>query len=60
MTNICVRICNCNNVYVRQYSGFARWVLDLDYDLIFGQPKWVFDHPIRFMVSDIRVKCDTC
>jgi hypothetical protein len=57
MTNICVRICNCNNRYVRQYSGFARWVENLDFDLIFGAPTWQFDHPIRYMVSDIRNPC---
>ena len=57
-TNICVRICNCNYYYVRQYSGFARWVANLDFDLIFGAPVWQFDHPIRYMVSDYNVKCD--
>lgn len=56
-TNICVRICNCSNFYVRQYSGFARWVQNLDYDLIFGGVSWQFDHPIRFMVSDYNIKC---
>ena len=57
-TNICVRICNCDNYYVRQYSGFARWVQNLDYDLIFGAPSWQFDHPIRYMVSDYNVRCE--
>jgi hypothetical protein len=57
LTNICVRICNCNNRYVRQYSGFARWVANLDFDLIFGAPVWQFDHPIRYMVSDFNVGC---
>ena len=57
-TNICVRICNCDNYYVRQYSGFARWVANLDYDLIFGAPVWQFDHPIRYMVSDYRQRCN--
>ena len=56
-TNICVRICNCNNLYVRQYSGFARWAANLDYDWIFGAPTWQFDHPIRYMVSDYNVPC---
>lgn len=56
-TNICVRICNCNYDYVRQYSGFARWVANLDFDLIFGAPVWLFDHPIRFMVSDYEDEC---
>ena len=57
-TNICARVCNCNNYYVRQYSGFARWVANLDYDLIFGAPRWQFDHPIRYMVSDPNDRCD--
>jgi hypothetical protein len=57
-TNICARICNCNNYYVRQYSGFARWTANLDYDLIFGGRRWQFDHPIRYMVSDPKDKCD--
>jgi hypothetical protein len=58
VTEIEVRICNCNNRYVRQYSGFARWVANLDYDLIFGAPTWQFDHPIRYMVSDINIPCE--
>lgn len=57
-TNICCRICNCNNYYVRQYSGFARWIADLDYDLIFGSPGLTFDQPIRFMVSDYKERCN--
>jgi hypothetical protein len=55
--NICCRICNCEYYYVRQYSGFARWIANLDFDMIFGAPVWVFDHPIRFMVSDPKEKC---
>jgi hypothetical protein len=57
-TNICVRICNCDDYYVRQYSGFARWVANLDFDFIFGAPVWQFDHPIRYMVSDYRQRCE--
>lgn len=55
--NICARICNCDNRYVRQYSAFARWVENLDYDLIFGAPAWQFDHSIRFMAADYNVLC---
>jgi len=59
--NICCRICNCEQYYVRQYSGFARWIEDLDYDLIFGAgSRPTFDHPIRFMVSDYQDRCTTC
>jgi hypothetical protein len=57
MTNVCVRICNCSNTYVREFSGFARWIANPDADLIFGAPAWQFDVPIRYMVSDIRDKC---
>lgn len=56
-TNICCRICNCYNKYVRQYSGFARWIEDLDYDLIFGSFGLTFDQPIRFMVADYQQDC---
>jgi hypothetical protein len=59
-TNICCRICNCNNRYIQQYSGFARWIQDLDYDLVFGSPGLTFDQPIRFMVSDYRLGCENC
>lgn len=59
-TNICARICNCNNyaIGVPQYSGFVRWVENLDYDLLFGAYPYTFDHPIRFMVSDYKLPCD--
>ncbi len=61
-TNICARICNCSNypIGVPQYSGFVRWVRNLDYDLLFGAPPLTFDHPIRFMVSDYKQKCAAC
>lgn len=59
-TNICARICNCANYQlgVPQYSGFVRWVENLDYDLLFGAYPYTFDHPIRFMVSDFSRPCD--
>jgi hypothetical protein len=56
-TNICVRICNCGGYYVRQYSGFARWIRNLDFEMIFGATGWQFDHPIRYMVSDYKDRC---
>lgn len=59
-TNICCRICNCYDYYVRQYSGFARWIENLDYDLVYGAPGLTFDQPIRFMVSDYTQKCADC
>lgn len=60
-TNICCRICNCSNRYIQQYSGFARWIQDLDYETIWGTPPgWRFDHPVRFMVSDSSVLCEGC
>ena len=52
-TNICARICNCNNKPVKQYSGFVRWVEDLDVEWLFPQRPWGFDRPIRYMVSDM-------
>jgi hypothetical protein len=59
-TNICARICNCSGkpIGVPQYSGFVRWVENLDYDMFFGAPQWVFDHPIRFMVHDYTQPCE--
>lgn len=61
-TNICARICNCSDypIGVPQYSGFVRWVRNLDYDLLFGAYPYTFDHPIRFMVSDYKQKCESC
>lgn len=55
--NICARVCNCANQQLPQYSAFVRWVEDLDYDYFFPQQGFVFDHPIRFMVSDPADKC---
>lgn len=56
-TNICCRVCNCYNNYVRQYSGFVRWIDDLDYEYLFGPSGWQFDRPIRYTVSDPLQKC---
>lgn len=56
-TNICARICNCNGYYIAQYSGFVRWVENLDYDLLFGADQYTFDHPIRFMVANSTQRC---
>lgn len=53
-TNICARICNCNNHPVPGYAGFVRHVFDFDPENLFGPPPpgWGFDRPIRYMVSD--------
>jgi hypothetical protein len=56
-TNICARVCNCYHTYVAQYSGFVRWVANLDYDLLFGAEQYTFDHPIRYMVADPKGNC---
>jgi len=56
-TNICARICNCNGYYIPQYSGFVRWVENLDYDYFFGADQYTFDHPIRYMVADPSGRC---
>jgi hypothetical protein len=55
-TNICARICNCNNRPVPGYAGFVRHVWDFDPDkLFFGTadtpPGWTH-RPIKYMVSD--------
>lgn len=57
-TNICARICNCNNQPLPQFAGFVRWVEDLDYDMFFGGGGWRFDRPIRFMVNDPKKECE--
>jgi len=53
-TNICARICNCNNHPVPGYAGFVRHVYDFDPENLFAPPPpgWGFDRPIRYMVSD--------
>ena len=61
-TNICARICNCNNTPtpIQPFGAFVRWVIDLDYDLFFGSEVYEFDRPIRFMVSDFNSPCAAC
>jgi len=58
-TNICARICNCNNRPVPGYAGFVRHVYDFDPENLFAPPPpgWGFDRPIRYLVSD-RSDCD--
>jgi hypothetical protein len=56
-TNICARICNCDCNPVPQYAGFVRWVRDFDVDYLFPPVPWIFDHPVRYMVSDMS-DCD--
>ncbi len=56
-TNICARVCNCANQMLPEYSAFVRWVEDLDYDHFFPPQGFVFDHPIRYMVSDPKDPC---
>lgn len=56
-TNICARICNCEHKYVRPYSAFARWVVGIDFDWIFGSPSITFDHPIRYRVANLQGDC---
>jgi hypothetical protein len=56
-TNICARICNCQNHPVPGYAGFVRHVFDFDPETLFFPPHfhppgWAFDRPIRYMVSD--------
>ena len=55
-TNICARLCNCDDDTVPGYAGFVRWVEDFDSELLFPNGP-VFDHPIRYMVYDPTEKC---
>ena len=55
-TNICARLCNCDNFTVPGFAGFVRWVQDFDAELLFPNGP-VFDHPIRYMVYDPNEKC---
>ncbi|MCA9964198.1 MAG: hypothetical protein KC423_08145 [Anaerolineales bacterium] len=59
-TNICARICNCDDIPIQPFGAFVRWVFDLDFDLFFGSPSLEFNRPIRFMVSDFQKGCQTC
>lgn len=60
-TNICVRLCTCNNRLVPDYAGFVRWVYDFEPDNLFPPypfpPGWQFDRPIRYMVADRDRPC---
>jgi hypothetical protein len=60
-TNICARILGCEykDKYGRTiectappFAGFARWIVNLDPDLLFGAPLFEFDNPVRFMVYE--------
>jgi hypothetical protein len=59
-TNICARICNCDDYPIQPFAAFVRWVFDLDFDLFFGAQSPGFDRPIRFMVSDFESGCTSC
>jgi hypothetical protein len=51
-TNICARICNCDEEVVPGYAAFVRWIANLDFDLFFPPVFLTFDHPIRYLVYD--------
>ena len=51
-TNICARICNCNDEVVPGYAAFVRWIANLDFDTFFPPVIFQFDHPIRYLVYD--------
>ena len=61
-TNICARLCTCNNKVVPEYAGFVRHVFDFDPSNLFPPaplpPGWQFDRPIRYMVADPDRPCD--
>ncbi len=54
-TNICARVCNCDDEVVPGYAAFCRWIANLDFDAFFPPLAYqvaVFDHPVRFLVYD--------
>jgi hypothetical protein len=57
-TNICAKVCNCQNNVVPGYAGFVRWVYDFDAEALWpAGPR--FDQPIRYLVYDPDDKeCD--
>jgi hypothetical protein len=59
-TNICARICNCENEVVRARAAFVRWIANLDFDLFFPPVFYQFDHPVRYLVydNDDDTNCD--
>lgn len=59
-TNICARVCNCDNSVVPGYAGFVRHVFDYDPSKLFPPPApgWGFDRPVRYMVADPDHRCD--
>jgi len=61
-TNICARICNCNNNTLQDYAGFVRQVYDFDPEKLWRMspqtPGWQFDRPIRYMVANRQEDCD--
>jgi hypothetical protein len=59
-TNICARLCTCNNRSVPGYAAFVRWVADFDWDMFFGSPGWEFNNPIRYLVADPKAECGPC
>ena len=59
-TNICARICNCEDEVVPGRAAFVRWVFGIDFDAFFPPVPLTFDHPIRYLVydNDDNTNCD--
>jgi hypothetical protein len=59
-TNICARLCNCDEEVVPGYAAFVRWIANLDFDSFFPPVIFRFDHPIRYLVydNDDDTNCD--
>jgi hypothetical protein len=55
-TNICARLCNCEQQVVPGYAGFVRWVQDFDPETLWPAGPH-FDHPIRYLVYNDKEKC---
>lgn len=55
-TNICARLCNCEQKVVPGYAGFVRWVYDFDAESLWpAGPR--FDNPIRYLVYNNEETC---
>ena len=59
-TNICARVCNCDDEVVPGFAAFVRWIANVDFDLFFPPIVFTFDHPARYLVydNDDDTNCD--
>jgi hypothetical protein len=60
-TNICARLCNCDDEVVPGYAAFVRWISNLDPEQFLSPVTgFQFDRPIRYLVydNDDDTNCD--